>query len=161
MRERRWVFAASAREAGRRLAAALNLAPLTGTLLAQRGVADPAEARRFLKPELAGLIDPLRFEGMRAAVDRLERAVRENERIGIFGDYDVDGTSGTAILSKILRLLGNAPAYRVPHRVNDGYGLNAGAVEAFAAEGTKVPSRSTAARTTWRRSSSPARAGWT
>ncbi len=138
MRERRWVFAASAREAGKRLAAALNLAPLTGTLLANRGVTDPAEARSFLKPELSGLIDPSRFEGMGKAVDRLEAAVKAGERIGIFGDYDVDGTSGTAILAKLLRLLGNAPSYRVPHRVNDGYGLNAGAVEAFAAEGTKL-----------------------
>ena len=138
MRERRWVFAASAREAGKRLAAALNLSPLTGALLANRGVVDPAAARSFLKPELSGLIDPHRFEGMKAAVDRLERAVKDGEKIGIFGDYDVDGTSGTAILSKLLKLLGNTPTYRVPHRVNDGYGLNAGAVEAFAAEGTKL-----------------------
>jgi single-stranded-DNA-specific exonuclease len=138
MRERRWVFAASAREAGQRLAAALNLSPLTGSLLASRGVTDPAGARSFLKPELSGLIDPLKFDGMKAAVDRLERAVRENEKIGIFGDYDVDGTSGTAILYKLLRLLGSRPSYRVPHRVTDGYGLNAGAVEAFAAEGAKV-----------------------
>jgi single-stranded-DNA-specific exonuclease len=138
MRERRWVFAASARDAGKRLAAALNLSPLTGSLLAARGVLDPLEARGFLKPELSGLIDPLRFDGMKPAVDRLERAVRENEKIGIFGDYDVDGTSGTAILVKLLRLLGSAPTYRVPHRVNDGYGLNAGAVEAFAAEGVKL-----------------------
>lgn len=138
MRERRWVFAASAKEAGARLAAALNLSPLTGSLLAKRGVTDPGEARLFLKPELSGLLDPLKFEGMKAAVDRLERAVRDGERIGIFGDYDVDGTSGTAILSKLLTLLGNRPTYRVPHRQTDGYGLNAGAVEAFAAEGTKV-----------------------
>src|SRR6187549_1999385 len=130
------MFAASAKEAGARLAAALNLAPLTGSLLARRGVTDPAEARLFLKPELTGLIDPLKFDGMKAAVDRLERAVQGGEKIGIFGDYDVDGTSGTAILSKLLTLLGNRPSYRVPHRVNDGYGLNAGAVEAFAAEGT-------------------------
>jgi single-stranded-DNA-specific exonuclease len=138
MRERRWVFAASAKEAGKSLAAALNLSPLTGTLLANRGVQDAGEARRFLKPELSGLIDPLKFEGMGAAIDRLERAVKAGEKIGIFGDYDVDGTSGTAILWKILCLLGNRPGYRVPHRVNDGYGLNAGAVEAFAAEGTTL-----------------------
>lgn len=138
MRERRWVFAASAREAGKKLAAALNLAPLTGTLLANRGVLDPDEARRFLKPELTGLIDPLKFDGMKAAIDRLEAAVKGGEAIGIFGDYDVDGTSGTAILYKVLGLLGNKATFRVPHRVNDGYGLNAGAVETFAAEGTKV-----------------------
>jgi single-stranded-DNA-specific exonuclease len=138
MRERRWVFAPSDRGASAKLAKSLQLSELTATLLVNRGAADPEEAKRFLKPELASLIDPLRFESMGKAVDRLERALKDGERIGIFGDYDVDGTTGTAILVKLLALLGTKAAYRVPHRVNDGYGLNSGAVEAFAAEGTKV-----------------------
>jgi single-stranded-DNA-specific exonuclease len=138
MRERRWVFAGADREAGARLARDLRISALTATLLLNRGVRDAAEARSFLAPELTSLIDPLRLNDMGRAVDRLEKAVRDGEKVGVFGDYDVDGTSGTAILVKILALLGSAASYRVPHRVTDGYGLNAAAVEAFAAEGVRV-----------------------
>ncbi len=138
MREKRWVFADADRGASDRLARALNIAPLTATLLVNRGVREPGDARGFMKPDLSALIDPLRFEDMSRAVDRLERAVREGEPVGIFGDYDVDGTSGTAILTRLFSLLGARSSYRVPHRVKDGYGLNAGAVEAFAAEGARV-----------------------
>jgi single-stranded-DNA-specific exonuclease len=138
MREKRWVFARADKDASQRLAASANISPVTATLLVNRGVRDAAEARRFLKPELSSLIDPLRFEQMGLAVDRLEQAVRDREPVAIFGDYDVDGTAGTAILVKLLRLLEVPVSYRVPHRVNDGYGLNAGAVEAFAAEGARL-----------------------
>jgi single-stranded-DNA-specific exonuclease len=138
MRERRWVVAAADKAASMRLASGLNISPLTATLLVNRGVREPSEAKQFLNPDLSGLVDPLRFNDMRRAVDRVESAIRGGERIGIFGDYDVDGTSGTAILVKLLALLGCPATYRVPHRVTDGYGLNAGAVEAFASEGTKV-----------------------
>ena len=138
MSEKRWVVAEPDRAAGDRLARALNVSPITAALLINRGVCDTSEARNFLYPDLASLIDPMRFEEMGAAVDRLERAVKEGERVGIFGDYDVDGTSATAILAKLLGFLGNPPTYRVPHRVKDGYGMNAKAVEAFAKEGAKV-----------------------
>ena len=138
MRERKWVFAEADREASARLARGLNISSVTATLLVNRGVRDPAEARLFLSPDLKSLIDPLRLNGMARAVDRLEEAVRREEKIGIFGDYDVDGTAGTAILVKLFALLERKVSYRVPHRVSDGYGLNAAAVEAFAAEGVTV-----------------------
>jgi single-stranded-DNA-specific exonuclease len=138
MRPKRWVFARTDRAAGARLARALNISPLTATLLVNRGLSDPDEARRFLSPELSGLLDPLRFEDMGRAVDRLEAALRGGEKVGIFGDYDVDGASGTAILVKLFGLLEHPVTYRVPHRVRDGYGLNAAAVEAFAREGVRV-----------------------
>lgn len=138
MRPKRWVFARTDRAAGERLARALNISCVTATLLVNRGLRDPAEARRFLSPELSGLLDPLRFEDMGRAMDRLEAALRGGEKIGIFGDYDVDGASGTAILVKLFGLLGHPVSYRVPHRVRDGYGVNAGAVEDFAREGVRV-----------------------
>lgn len=138
MRDRRWVFAGADRDACARLARAVDISPLTAAVLYNRGVRDVAEARRFLKPELSSLVDPLRFNDMARAVDRLAAAIGNGEGIGIFGDYDVDGTSGTAILVKIFELLGRKAAYRVPHRVTDGYGLNAAAVEAFAKEGVRV-----------------------
>src|ERR1043166_146304 len=138
MRERKWVFAETDREASGLLARGLNISPVTATLLVNRGVREAAEARSFLNPELSSLIDPLRLDGMGRAVDRLERAIKGGEKIGIFGDYDVDGTTGTAILVKLFALLERKVAYRVPHRVKDGYGLNSAAVDAFAAEGVTV-----------------------
>ncbi len=138
MREKRWVFAPADRAASARLAHGLNISGLTATLLVNRGVREPGEARKFLSPELGSLLDPLRFNDMGRAVDRLETAVREGEKVAVFGDYDVDGTTGTAILVKLFALLGRPVSYRVPHRVTDGYGLNAAAVEAFAAEGARV-----------------------
>ncbi|MBI3856269.1 MAG: single-stranded-DNA-specific exonuclease RecJ, partial [Planctomycetes bacterium] len=131
-------FAPADRTASARLAHSLNVSDLTATLLVNRGVREPADARGFLKPELSALINPEKFNDMPRAVDRLEAAVRGREKVAIFGDYDVDGTSGTAILIKLFALLGVPFTYRVPHRVRDGYGLNAAAVEAFAAEGAKV-----------------------
>jgi single-stranded-DNA-specific exonuclease len=137
-REKRWVFAPADRTASARLAHSLQVSDLTATLLVNRGVREPADARGFLKPELSALINPEKFNDMPRAVDRLEAAVRAREKIAIFGDYDVDGTSGTAILLKLFALLECPATYRVPHRVADGYGLNAGAVQAFGAEGAKV-----------------------
>jgi single-stranded-DNA-specific exonuclease len=137
-REKRWVFAPADRSASARLAHSLNVSDLTATLLVNRGVREPADARGFLKPELSALINPEKFNDMPRAVDRLEAAVQAREKVAIFGDYDVDGTSGTAILIKLFTLLEVPVAYRVPHRVTDGYGLNTAAVEAFAAEGAKL-----------------------
>ncbi|HZE96552.1 MAG TPA: single-stranded-DNA-specific exonuclease RecJ [Planctomycetota bacterium] len=132
------MFARADKAASARLANSLNVSDLTATLLVNRGVRDAAEARGFLKPELSALINPGKFNDMPKAVDRLEAAIKAKEKVAIFGDYDVDGTSGTAILIKLFRLLDCPVSYRVPHRVNDGYGLNAAAVEAFADEGAKL-----------------------
>jgi single-stranded-DNA-specific exonuclease len=132
------VFAAPDKTASARLAHSLHVSDLTATLLINRGVLDPSDARGFLKPELSALINPDKFNDMPRAVDRLEAAVQAKETVAIFGDYDVDGTSGTAILLKLFGLLECPVKYRVPHRVTDGYGLNVAAVEAFAAEGAKL-----------------------
>jgi single-stranded-DNA-specific exonuclease len=138
LREKRWVFAQADKTASARLAHSLHVSDLTATLLINRGVLDASDARGFLKPELSALINPNKFNDMPRAVDRLEAAVKAKETVAIFGDYDVDGTSGTAILIKLFTLLEVPVKYRVPHRVTDGYGLNSAAVEAFAAEGAKL-----------------------
>jgi single-stranded-DNA-specific exonuclease len=138
VREKRWVFAPRDAGAASRLASSLRISGLTAQILVNRGIRDIAEATLFLRPQLKGLIDPSVFREMPKAVARLEAALRNNEPIAIFGDYDVDGTTGTAILAKFFRLLGKSVTTRVPHRVKDGYGLNAAVVAELAALGAKV-----------------------
>ena len=85
-REKRWVFAPADRTASARLAHSLQVSDLTATLLVNRGVREPADARGFLKPELSALINPDKFNDMPRAVDRLEAAVNAREKIAIFGE---------------------------------------------------------------------------
>ncbi|HWO42783.1 MAG TPA: single-stranded-DNA-specific exonuclease RecJ [Candidatus Eisenbacteria bacterium] len=102
-----------------------KLSPLLARLLALRGVNSPESARRYLSPRLSSdLPSPFLMAGMDAAVDRLSYAVRHRESIAVWGDYDVDGTTGASVLVAFLREIGADPIYYVPHRVEEGYGLN-------------------------------------
>lgn len=121
------------------LVRALGCHPLIAQLLWRRGLQDPAEAERFLEGRLRDLPDPAGLAGMDAAVRRLARALAEDEPITAFGDYDVDGVSSTALLVSFLRACGARRVdYHIPHRLRDGYGLGAQAVEALAARGTRL-----------------------
>ena len=88
------------------LARALSLSPLAARVLAHRGLADPSAASRFLYPGFDDLHDPLALRDMQAAVERLARAIRDRERILIYGDYDVDGTTSVVLLTKAIELAG-------------------------------------------------------
>jgi len=120
------------------LARGLGISPLLAGLLVNRGVRDLPGGRRFLQPHLDGLHDPSLLPGLPAAVDRIRRAIRDRERIVLYGDYDADGLTGTAILHRALRLHGAAPECYIPHRVEEGYGLGLAAVERIAAAGPGV-----------------------
>ena len=109
--------------------------PLLSAILQRRGIATRAEAEHFLHPAEIPFGDPYLLPDMHHAVSMIRDAVESGAPIGIFGDYDVDGISSTAMLTRALRKLGAQVMPRIPHRVNDGYGLNMGAVEAFAAAG--------------------------
>jgi len=138
VRDRSWVFPPAEPGLAESISRAAGVSRTTGQVLVNRGIRDASAAKKFLQPRLDDLPDPLLLAGMKTAADRLHRALREDERIALFGDYDVDGTSGTAILAKFFRLVGRDPLIRVPHRMADGYGLNAAAVAEFAAAGAKV-----------------------
>jgi len=96
--------------------------PVKEKILRSRGI-DPKEAEKFLSPSLSDLSDPFLFRDMKKAVERVQQALEKKERIIVFGDYDVDGVTGTAILVRTLLKLGALVSYRLPHRVQDGYGL--------------------------------------
>jgi single-stranded-DNA-specific exonuclease len=121
-----------------RLASALRLPPVVAQLLLNRRLGEPDSARRFLDAPLAGLHPPRLLPGVDEAADRLLAAVRAGRRICVYGDYDVDGLTGTAILLQCLRLLGAQPDVYVPHRLDEGYGLSAGALAQLARQGTQV-----------------------
>jgi single-stranded-DNA-specific exonuclease len=135
---RRWIEAQVDLGRAASVAEALGLHPLAGRVLAARGLADPAAAETFLAARLADLPDPFSMKGMDAAVARIVRAVEEGERIALYGDYDVDGVTSTALLAGFLRACGADVLTYVPHRLVEGYGLNTAAVEKLAAQGTRL-----------------------
>jgi single-stranded-DNA-specific exonuclease len=114
--------------------------PLVATLLAGRGVTDPAAVKSFLSGSLADLRDPDSLAGVAEAADRILAAVRAGRRIVIYGDYDADGMSATAILVGCLEAVADAaaPTWYVPDRLEEGYGLNAGALERLATDGAQL-----------------------
>ncbi|MGO9862813.1 MAG: single-stranded-DNA-specific exonuclease RecJ [Terriglobales bacterium] len=120
----------------------LNIAasalPALADLLVGRGIEEPEAAARFLSPELGDLHDPLLMSGMKAALDRLEAAVERKEKILIYGDYDVDGTTAIVILKTAIELCGGAADFHVPHRIREGYGMRDEVIERAAADGVRL-----------------------
>jgi single-stranded-DNA-specific exonuclease len=120
------------------LAQHLRISPLVAQLLLNRGLAQPEQIEHFLSIPFKDLLDPEGLPGTMAAADRLLTAVAGGELICIYGDYDADGLTGTAILLELLRRLGARVDYYIPHRLDEGYGLNCAALRSLAASGTKV-----------------------
>lgn len=128
----RWVIEPPADpDRARELARALGIPEALASLLIQRGYGEPDQARGFLRPALEGLTDPYRLAGMSAAVEAISRTVRAGHPILVHGDYDVDGQSATALLTRALRAAGARAEPFVPHRLRDGYDFGpAGLAEA-------------------------------
>ncbi len=122
--ECRWIFAPPQPERAAQLAAALNISPFLAQCLLNRGLSDPLHMGRFLEPRLKELSDPFLLPDMERAVDRLFLALERRESLVIFGDYDVDGVTSTALLTEVLKRLGWQVECYLPHRLEEGYGLN-------------------------------------
>ncbi len=120
------------------LQAEVRLPPAFVNLLGRRGITDPEQARRFLQPSMFDLGDPRLLRDLEAAVLRLDRAIGAHEPILVHGDYDVDGTTATALVVRVLRALGAEADYFIPHRIEDGYGLSAKAIEYAQAMGARL-----------------------
>jgi len=119
------------------LSAKCGVSKVIGCLLAQRNLKTPEAAKAYLRPQLAHLDDPFNLKNLQAAVSRIEQAIQKKESIVVFGDYDVDGITSTVQLVSALRKLGSQPAFCVPLRLNEGYGLSQEAIDRAFAE--KVP----------------------
>lgn len=120
------------------LAAATGLAPLLCQILLNRGITDAAAVRTFLAPSLHDLHDPYLLQGMPQAVQRLLQALRQHERMAIYGDYDVDGVTATALLVTFFQEIGLQVPFYIPERASEGYGLNAASMTQLAQEGVQL-----------------------
>jgi single-stranded-DNA-specific exonuclease len=138
MSAKRWIVREQDAQRVASLAQALAVSPTIAALLLSRGCHDEQAARSFLKPSYDQLHDPYLMLGMSEAVPRLLKAIEQGERILVYGDYDVDGTTGTAVLLRALDLLGAKTGFHVPHRFTEGYGIQQAALERAVNEGYKL-----------------------
>ncbi len=120
------------------LAAALSITPLLARLLFHRGIDSQDAAGRYLEPRIQHLHDPFGLKGMDRAVARIIRALEENEGIGLFGDFDVDGITGSSLLYRFFQKLGFATHCELPSRLQDGYGLTTGAIDRLLAKNVSL-----------------------
>ena len=125
----RWSLAPPQPLLAGQLAAQFKIPPLLAQCLLNRGFSEPSAIENFLSPRLKNLADPFLLPNMAAAVGRLLRAREQNESLIIFGDYDVDGVTSTALLVEVLRPLGWKVDFYLPNRMDEGYGLSADGVE--------------------------------
>ncbi len=113
--------------------------PFLLQILYQRGLADPSEVEAFLDRRPPNPDDPFLLQGMESAVERIERAIKERDSIAVYGDFDADGVTASVLLVQALRAMGaeRVQPY-IPHRIEEGYGLNRGALEQLAKQGNRL-----------------------
>ncbi|HEY4052037.1 MAG TPA: single-stranded-DNA-specific exonuclease RecJ, partial [Acidobacteriaceae bacterium] len=134
----RWIVEEA--DAGRAsdLARNAGLPLIVAELLVNRGVQSAAEAETFLHPQIDHLLNPYSMLGMAEAVARIQAAVERREPILIYGDYDVDGTTAIVLLKTAIEMLGGIVRFHVPHRIRDGYGMQAEVLATAAQEGVRL-----------------------
>lgn len=115
-----------------------GISPIVAQLLVRRGVEDPIAVDAFLAAKMSGLRDPELLPGLSDAADRVHRAIEDRRRIVIYGDYDADGMTSTAVLYLCLRMLGADVGYYVPNRLEEGYGLSEEALRKLAQRGASL-----------------------
>ena len=120
------------------LARNVGISGVLATLLVNRGVTNSSDARRFLQPQFAHLLDPNEMRDLPVAVERILLSIENQEKILIYGDYDVDGTTAVVILRKALDMLGANTCYHIPRRLLDGYGMKLEVIEQAAADGVRL-----------------------
>ncbi|HKO62731.1 MAG TPA: single-stranded-DNA-specific exonuclease RecJ [Pyrinomonadaceae bacterium] len=138
MSTKRWIVREQDTQRVASLARALGISRTIAALLMARGCDDESSSRVFLNPSHDQLHDPYLMKGMSEAVARLLRAIDDQEPVLVYGDYDVDGTTGTAVLMRALNMLGARTGFHVPHRFTEGYGIQQAALERAVTEGYKV-----------------------
>ena len=140
--DKRWLIPADLDESAKRLVdeycALFRIPKMAAELLYRKGLHSAAEVKEFFHPSLHGLYDPNLFPDMEKAVQRINKAIESAEKITIYGDYDVDGTTATALLYLGLKRIGAMIDYYIPHRMIDGYGLSLGSLDVLRERGSSL-----------------------
>ena len=138
--EKRWVVKPQGdRQAVEALSSSLQMSPVLTNLLVQRGIDTVEKAKKFFSPSLRDLHDPFLMKDMDKAVERIEKAVNEEETVMIYGDYDVDGTTAVALVYKFLSQIGHKNLlFYIPDRYVDGYGISIRSIDHAVRKGVKL-----------------------
>ncbi len=136
--QKRWTIRKHDHAATAAFSAMLGVSPLVAALLISRGHDTEEKANKFLNPGYADMHEPFLMLGLRAAAVRILKAIENGEKILIWGDYDVDGTTGTTLLRKVIKILGGESTYHIPNRFTEGYGVNIPALEQAKVEGVTL-----------------------
>lgn len=137
MSRKKWTLAHIDKDVAAQIAETHSLDPFTALILASRGITEYEDVEEFFDPDFA-FCDPYLIRDMDKAVDRIKKAIDEYEKICVFGDYDADGVTSTALLYSYLRSVGADVTYYIPDRVSEGYGMNIDAVKSIADSGVKL-----------------------
>jgi single-stranded-DNA-specific exonuclease len=136
--QKRWSITKHDHDAARRFAAELNTSSLLAAILIARGYGTAESATKFLNPCYEDLHEPFLMLGLREAAARLLQAIERKEKILIWGDYDVDGTTGTTLLRSVIKTLGGVSTFHIPNRFTEGYGVNTPALQEAKADGVSL-----------------------
>ena len=129
---------AEEQQAAERLSTELEISPVAGRILAGRGIRTAADARAYIRPSLDSLHDPFLMRDMGAAVDRLCKAIDNHERIMVYGDYDVDGTTAVALMYSFLKTQTDNLIYYIPDRYTEGYGISTKGIDTAKEKGCSL-----------------------
>ena len=138
MLKKRWILKEFDKARVVEISKNFNISPLTAIILYNRGIREDGQIKDFLARDLSGMHDPFLMKDMDKAVERILLAKKNNEKITIYGDYDVDGITSIAILYKYLKNMGLEVGFYVPDRMVEGYGVNRDALDKIKADGTAV-----------------------
>ena len=136
--EFRWRIKAQNPDLAANLSNELNIPGSMAQVMINRGLSDPEDGRTFLEPSLKKLADPAGLPDLDRAAERLARAVINQEHVGVYGDYDADGVTSTALMVLALRSFGLEASWFIPSRLTDGYGLNQRGLDEFLNKGVKL-----------------------
>ena len=114
-----------------------QVSPVVAQILAVRGITHPDQIHSFFDLKMTGLRPPQELPGLNEAVDRIHAAILAKQKIVVYGDYDCDGMTSTAILFRCIEMLGGSVGYFVPNRMDDGYGVNTQALEKLKQRGAE------------------------
>jgi single-stranded-DNA-specific exonuclease len=129
MKEKRWHIKTSDHEKAKTLAETLKIHPVLCNILVQRGIQTYEQAKHFFRPQLSDLHDPWLMKDMDKAVERIVQAFSQEEKILVFGDYDVDGTTAVACMYQFLKRHHHQTDFYIPHRYREGYGVSKAGID--------------------------------